>query len=201
MEAVSFSEKLVNFYQTTWPHIPEYGILQNINIPRKLPIQDSRFSQQDCWRFKSSGMLHHFNRQTDANFSMDCSTLKMSVTIYQRTQCTTPEDLNLILLRACSQSCQTPPVDLQQAQWNHLCMVSGSMMKSFLWNWCTFCGRQKLTSIHLLTRTCTIPVEIRSSYTAFKLRANVLRCKIRSNGVSASSAFSRSGLHNHTMQV
>jgi len=132
---------------------------------------------------------------------MDCSTFKISVTIYQPIQCNTPEHLNLRLLRACRQSCETLLADLQQAQSSHLCMVSGSMMKSFLWNWCTFCGRQKLTSIHLLTRTCTIPVEIRSSYTAFKFRANVLRCKIRSNGVSASSAFSRSGLHNHTMHV
>jgi hypothetical protein len=84
---------------------------------------------------------------------------------------------------------------------NHLCIDSGSIMKSFLWNWCTFCGRQKLTSIHLLTRTCTSPVEIRSSYTDFKLRARVLRCKIRSNGVPASSGFSPSGLHKATTHV
>jgi hypothetical protein len=104
MDAVSSSEMLVNYYQTTWHHFPADSTLQNMHLLRKLPMQDMQFSQRCCWKFMSYGMLQHVNHWTDANISMDCSTFKMSVTVYQPTQCNIPENLNPMPLSVCTQS-------------------------------------------------------------------------------------------------
>lgn len=68
-----------------------------------------------------------------------------------------------------------------------LSIISGLIINPFLWDWWTFCGRQKRTWIHLLIIILIIPEVLRLLNTDFRSLASELLCNISSYGDSSQS--------------